>query len=240
MANKTSLLKLSEIEITPKISIRIPTVGEVLDNEQAYYNLASSLTSSPFSFMVQLADMGRDYTQISDWELFMLLFRSYVIQQREVLQEILNEEQLHKIGKMDKTECVDYIEGLPEIKQLREATGINMVFGNLSIFGFDVVTDKKDGERCLYNPWTDTEINRVVYIDIANTIRKINLFERNKNKPGNEAAKKYLLEKERRRLKANAKKTVQTVFGKYGRCIGKHKRILVYIRGMYEFKSILL
>ena len=41
---------------------------------------------------------------------------------------------------------------------------------------------------------------------MTDAIRKINLFEKVKYKPGNESAKKYLLEKERKKQKRNAKK----------------------------------
>ena len=50
------------------------------------------------------------------------------------------------------------------------------------------------------------EINEKVYNDLANIIRKINLLEKVNYKPGNESAKKYLLEKERKKQKRNAKK----------------------------------
>ena len=64
MENKKSLLKLSSIDIVPKLSVRIPTVGEILEDEDSYYNITSSLTASPFQYMVQLDDMGIDYTTI--------------------------------------------------------------------------------------------------------------------------------------------------------------------------------
>ena len=77
MENKKSLLKLSSIDIVPKLSVRIPTVGEILEDEDSYYNITSSLTASPFQYMVQLDDMGIDYTTITDYELFMMLFPMY-------------------------------------------------------------------------------------------------------------------------------------------------------------------
>lgn len=77
MENKKSLLKLSSIEIIPNLSIRIPSVGEILENEQNYYNLITSLTATPFQFMVQLDDMGIDFTKITDYELFLMLFPSF-------------------------------------------------------------------------------------------------------------------------------------------------------------------
>lgn len=78
MENKKSLLKLSSIDILPNLSIRIPTVGEILENEQHYYNLVSSLTATPFQYMVQLDDIGLDFTTVTDYQLFMMLFPSFV------------------------------------------------------------------------------------------------------------------------------------------------------------------
>lgn len=74
MENRKSFLKQSSIPITPNLSIRIPTVGEVLEDEQHYYSLISSLTATPFQYMVQLDDIGVDFTQITDYQLFMMLF----------------------------------------------------------------------------------------------------------------------------------------------------------------------
>ena len=77
MENKKSLLNATSVDIVPNLSIRIPTVGEILEDEEHYYNLVSSLTATPFQYMVQLDDMGIDFTQITDWELFMMLFPSF-------------------------------------------------------------------------------------------------------------------------------------------------------------------
>ena len=70
-----SLLNAKSIEITDKLSLRIPTVGEILEDEQSYYNIISSITATPFQYMVQLDDMGIDYTTINDYELFIMLFQ---------------------------------------------------------------------------------------------------------------------------------------------------------------------
>ena len=69
-----SWLNAEKIYITDQIYIRIPTVGEVLKNEQSYYGLIYALTSSPFQYMVQLDDMGLDYTKVTDYQLFQIMF----------------------------------------------------------------------------------------------------------------------------------------------------------------------
>ena len=164
MENKKSLLKLSSIDIVPKLSVRIPTVGEILEDEDSYYNITSSLTASPFQYMVQLDDMGIDYTTITDYELFMMLFPMY--------------------AKSD----------------------LSIVFGDLDTSDFDVYINQQDNTKFIYSPKNNIIIDELIYNDLTDTIRKINLFEKVKSKPGNESAKKYLLEKERKKQKRNAKK----------------------------------
>lgn len=73
MENFKCLLTASSITIFPNLSIRIPTVGEILEDEQHYYNLISSLTATPFQYMVQLDDIGIDFTKLTDYQLFLML-----------------------------------------------------------------------------------------------------------------------------------------------------------------------
>ena len=70
----TCLLYDGSIPITEQIGIVIPTVGDILDHEDDYYALVSMLTAMPIDFMVQLDDMGVDFTTINDYELFLILF----------------------------------------------------------------------------------------------------------------------------------------------------------------------
>lgn len=69
-----NLLYKREYPITDKIHVMIPTVGEVVDNEDLYYELVTSLTSVPRDMMVQLDDIGIDFTKITEYDLFIALF----------------------------------------------------------------------------------------------------------------------------------------------------------------------
>jgi len=69
-----NLLYEHEYKITDKIKVLIPTVGDILHNEDAYYSAVSMLTAMPVDMMCQLEDAGIDFTKISAFELFMLLF----------------------------------------------------------------------------------------------------------------------------------------------------------------------
>lgn len=70
----TCLLYGSSIPVTEQISITVPTVGDILDHEDDYYAMVSMLTAMPIDFMVQLDDMGVDFTTINDYDLFLILF----------------------------------------------------------------------------------------------------------------------------------------------------------------------
>ena len=164
MENKKSLLNATSVEIVPNLSLKIPTVGEILEDEDKYYGIVSSLTASPFQYMVQLDDMGIDYTQITDYQLFMMLFPMYA------------------------------------------QSDLSLLFGDLNTSDFNVYVNQDDDRQVIYSPSNNIVIDELVYNDLADTIRKINLFEKVKSKPGNESARKYLLEKERKKQKRNAKK----------------------------------
>ena len=164
MENKKCLLNATSVEIVPNLFLRIPTVGEILEDEDKYYGIVSSLTASPFQYMVQLDDMGIDYTQITDYQFFMMLFPMYA------------------------------------------QSDLSLIFGDLDTSDFNVYINQDDDSQVIYSPSNNIVIDELVYNDLSDMIRKINLFEKVKSKPGNESARKYLLEKERKKQKRNAKK----------------------------------
>ncbi len=166
MNNQTSLLFADTVSITETFQIRIPTVGEVLKDEQSYYHMISALTSTPYQYMVLLADHGLDYTEMTDYDLFTMLFPSL---------------------------C---------------RSDLSIIFGSLNTSDYRVCFDSSNGTKILYSPsnGADYKIDEFVYMRLSDLLRKINNMERNNAKPGNEEAKRYLLEKERKRLKRNANK----------------------------------
>ncbi len=71
-----SLLYEREYAINEQVRVRIPTVGEIMDDEDNYYGMVSMLTAMPIDMMAQLDGAGIDFTQIDEYNLFLLLFRS--------------------------------------------------------------------------------------------------------------------------------------------------------------------
>lgn len=74
--NTLNLLYKDRIPITNDISIVVPTVGEILENEDEHNDIILSLTAMPIDMMVALDDIGIDFSEINAFDLFILLFNS--------------------------------------------------------------------------------------------------------------------------------------------------------------------
>lgn len=76
MRNTSSILYKSEYRINDNIAINIPKVGDVIDSEEEYYGFVSMLTAMPIDMMVQLSDVGIDFAEIDEYQLFTITFES--------------------------------------------------------------------------------------------------------------------------------------------------------------------
>lgn len=158
MISKNWLYKDS-VEINDDIKIMIPSVRDVLDHEDEYYGLISVLTAMPIDLLVQLSDLGIDFTQINDYELFLLMF--------------------------------------PMVQQ----SDTSMIFGDLDLSEFQMGMDNKTNSVVYFNPKTDVVIDRKTQQQIAAVLRRMHGLKKNTKRPGNEAAKEYMIERARKKLK---------------------------------------
>ena len=167
MSDENILFK-SSCRINDKIEILIPTVEEILDNEADYYGMVSALTAMPIDMMVQLADVGIDFTEITEYQLFQILFT-----------------------------------GL-------QGQDTSMIFGDLDLTQFEPDMNPQNGNFCFYDRKNDIMIDESIQNLIATALRKIHHLEKNVRKPGNEAAKSYMIEKERKRLRRRKNKAYES------------------------------
>lgn len=65
-----------EFKINDFIKVMIPSVGEVVADEDNYYNLVASLTAMPVDVMAQLDEAGIDFASINAYDLFLMTFSS--------------------------------------------------------------------------------------------------------------------------------------------------------------------
>ncbi len=148
--------------INDHISITVPTVGQIWDNEAEYYGLITSIIATPSDFMVQLDDIGIDFSKISPFELFLLLFN-----------------------------------GLKE-------SDTSLVLGDLDLSKFKTAINEQNGKVVLVDPENDIVIDRAIHDQMRRMIRKINHLENVDKKPGNEEAKKYMIERARMKQRRSA------------------------------------
>ena len=76
--DEQDLLYCTNYKLTDKITIHIPTLKEILTyGEDNYFKVISMILSTSKDYMVQLDDIGVDYEEITDFELFsQILFTS--------------------------------------------------------------------------------------------------------------------------------------------------------------------
>ena len=72
--------------INDKIKIHQPTIGEVVNyNEAKYFSMVYTLTAIPSDMKSPLFDMGLDWCEVEDFELFMMLSRTITQDKTELL-----------------------------------------------------------------------------------------------------------------------------------------------------------
>lgn len=163
-----NLLYTREYEINEDIHIVIPKLEEILPVEDEYYNLITLLTAMPIDLMVQLDDIGIDFTQINEWDLFLLSF-----------------------------------EGIKN-------SDTHLVFGDLDLGKFELAMNESNGQVVLVDSETGVTIDRAILNHIASILRKIHHLEKNRRRPGNDEAKKYMLERARAKVKRNRNRKTES------------------------------
>lgn len=86
-----------QIQITPQIKIKIPTIGEILEfGEDEYFNAVTLLSSTPYQMMVPLDDAGIDFSTITEFELFESLFSTFTQKNIELFMPDISPENYIK------------------------------------------------------------------------------------------------------------------------------------------------
>lgn len=157
---KNNLLFANELYINDKISIHIPTLQEIIDfGESEYFGLVQNLTATPFDMMVELDDIGIDYEQISNFQLFILMFKSFAAM------------------NIDSS----------------------IIFGNLKLVNFFDAIKTDNNEHVLLDEENDIVIDELVAAEIQRGLRKILFFDEPIGQAGNSEAKKYMIERKRKK-----------------------------------------
>lgn len=194
----------SDIPITDKIIVTQPTIDQIIEfGEKRYFSAVYNLTGVGADFKWQLWDWYKiDYTQIEDFELFKKMIWGLLSSKKHIHKELTEnrdkyEEQLKNISEEDLAEML--------------VNPLSLVLKDIDLADFEEYQSDKNDETILYDKKHDITIDRLVYSQIVDAVRKIHGFKRNNEIPGNNATKMIFIDDAREDAMMAAKKPYKSV-----------------------------
>ena len=215
-----SLLQLyfgDPYQVSDKILVYQPTIGGILEydkkfGESEFWSMLNVFIGNTTSYRLLLWDMGIDWNEISDFQLFSLLIKTLKVENTEIL-----------FGDLDLSSFDAYMKQIPNEDESDNKE-----------------ESEPKQEMILWNPELDIEINEDIYKNIALYIRTMfNIFPKVEKAKG-KTTKKWIIEEDRMNL-ANAKKedTTSTFLPLIESCCChagfKYKKNELREVGIYEF-----
>jgi hypothetical protein len=194
----------SEIQITPKIIVTQPTLDQIEKfGEKRYFNAVHTLTAVGADLKWQLWDYNQiDYTTIEDYDLFINFISQAVASKKKIHAELTNNRE-----KYAKELSLISEEDLAEML----INPLQLVLKDIDLADFISCKSQKTDQIILYNVKNDITIDRAVYSQIVDIVRKIHGFKRNNEIPGNEITKMNLIEDARDEAMAASRRPYKSV-----------------------------
>lgn len=196
--------KGDNIRITDKIIVTQPTIDQIIEfGEKRYFSAVHCLTGVGADFKWQLWDyFDIDYTTIDDFELFKKMIWKSLSSKKNIYKELMEhkeeyEEQLKKISEEELEEML--------------INPLSLILKDIDLADFKEYESDKNHETILYDKEHDITIDRFVYMNIVDAVRKIHGFKRNNEIPGNEETKMILIEDARDDAMRDAQKPYKSV-----------------------------
>ena len=173
----------SDIPIGNGIVVKQPTINEIIDfGERKYFSAVRNITAVGADLKWELWKNEIDYTKISDYELFLTVIKGMCQSHKVLYDKIMASDEKDKFNES-------------ELIQLLE-NPMSLVL-NIDLADFELMQSKLNGDLILYNKKDDIVIDKLIYLKIVETIRKIHMFKRNNQMPANERTKMDLIEDDR-------------------------------------------
>lgn len=209
----------NDVQITPKIVVTQPTIGQIEEfGEKRYFNAVYTLTAVGADLKWQLWDMEQiDYTQIDDYDLFIAFISKAVSSQRPLYEELMNNEEKYK----------DELAMIPQERlDLMCVNPLQLILKDIDLADFVACKNTENDQIVLYDVKHDITIDRMIYSQIVDAVRKIHGLKRNDEVPANERTKMDLIDDardeamaaSRRPYKSTLKPLVSALTVKCGLC----------------------
>ncbi|HKM00716.1 MAG TPA: hypothetical protein VJ083_01540 [Sedimentibacter sp.] len=131
--------------INDKIKIHQPTIGDIVEfGEANYFSMAQTLTTIPSDMKSILFDMGIDYEEVSDFELFIMLSKSLTKDDTYLLLGDIDLSNFDVYKRTDNDEIVMY----DEVNDITIDTHIYILISNhiRKMHGFKKKIEKAGNE----------------------------------------------------------------------------------------------
>lgn len=176
-----------DIRITPKITITVPTIGEIEEfGERRYFSAVQTLTSVGADLKWQLWDFYNiDYTKIDDYDLFLTYISKVVCSRKNIYEELMNNKEAYadELAKFTEEDLEDML-----------INPLQLVLKDIDLADFTMYHDESKDQVVLYDKKHDITIDRYVYTRMVDCVRKIHGFKRNNQMPANKRTKMALIE----------------------------------------------
>lgn len=204
--DELTIYRGEDIYITPKIKVSQPTLSQIQKfGEKKYFNYIHIFTSVGADLKWQLWDYNKiDYTQISDYDLFVKFISQLVGSKKRIYKELMEnpkkyENDLKNISEEELEEML--VNPLELILNIDLADFIPM----------KVKYSDNNEQIVLYNSEEDITIDKAIYSQLVDVIRKIHGLKRNNQIPANEATKMDLIDDARDEAIASTNKPYKSV-----------------------------
>jgi len=174
------------IEITKNIIVTQPSLIQIKKfGEKKYFNAVHTLTSVGADLKWQLWSLGKDYTKIEDYDLFIILISQLVSSKKRLYKELTENPQKYKneLANLTKEDLDNML-----------INPLELVLKDIDLADFTLCEIKKSNQVVLYDVEHNITIDKCIYSQIVDVVRKIHGFKRNNQMPANEKTKMDLIE----------------------------------------------
>ncbi len=192
--SKAFLISGKDFELTPSITLHHPTIEEILSISKSpfpdnlYWTYVQILLADPYSNMVMLDDIGKNYMEVSPYEVF-------ILQWDNCKKDYYENKQLYDVYGLNP---------------------LNNIIDALSFFIKEKHDFQKtvyeDGTICFYDTKNPTcQINKEIFEYLYEWVKTINNIDySNRINPADENARRVLIEDMRDEIKKRRRKKKKT------------------------------
>lgn len=187
--DKALMMSGEDYKLTQNITLHHPTIKEMLsitniNSEDIYWKYTQLLMCDPYSNMVMLDDLGKDFTTTTPFQVFMIQWKQYE-------KDYIENQEIYDLN------------GFKPIDTIKQALNFFIVEEHEFVYG-----QYENEDECIYDPNNkDCQINKEIFDWIYEWLKTIHKIDySNRINPADENAKRILIDDARSEIKKQKRK----------------------------------